>query len=73
MPASLPQVPGIQIIRVLEKRGYYHARTKGSHAMMRGGSGTGITVPLHNPVAPGTLRSILRAAGMTAEEFIALL
>jgi predicted RNA binding protein YcfA (HicA-like mRNA interferase family) len=73
MPASLPQVSGLQIIKVLEKNGYRHVRTKGSHAMMRGGSGTGITVPLHNPVAPGTLRNILRAAGLTVDEFVAAL
>lgn len=72
MPA-LPQVSGREVIKALEKHGYRAVRTKGSHVMMRGGSGTGTTVPLHNPVAPGTLRSILRAAGLTVDEFITLL
>jgi len=60
------------VIKVLEKRGYHQARTKGSHVMMRGG-GMGVTVPLHNPVAPGTLRAILRDADLTVEEFVARL
>jgi predicted RNA binding protein YcfA (HicA-like mRNA interferase family) len=73
MPVSLPQVSGREVIKVLQKQGYHQARTKGSHVMMRGGSGAGVTVPLHNPVAPGTLRAIIAAAGLTVDEFVALL
>ena len=32
-----------------------------------------VTVPDHRPVKPGLLRKILRDAGLTTEEFIALL
>jgi hypothetical protein len=32
-----------------------------------------LSIPLHRELAPGTLRSLVRASGMTVEEFIALL
>ena len=34
-----------------------------------------LTIPVHGnePIAPGTLRSLIRAAGVTIEEFTALL
>lgn len=73
MPVALPQVSGRQVVKVLEAVGYHVARTKGSHIMMRGGSGTDVTVSDHRTIAPGTLRAILRDAGLTVKEFVALL
>lgn len=32
-----------------------------------------VVVPMHDPVRGGTLRSIIRDAGLTVEEFVALL
>jgi len=32
-----------------------------------------VVVPMHDPVRRGTLRSIIRDAGLTVEEFVALL
>jgi hypothetical protein len=34
---------------------------------------TGVTIPQANPVSRGTLRAIIRQAGLTVEEFVALL
>ena len=73
MPVSLPQVSGREVVKVLEEIGYRVVRTKGSHIMMRGGSGTGVTVPDHRTALPGTLRAILRAVGLTVDEFVAQL
>ena len=69
----LPQVNGSQVVRALAKIGYYVARQKGSHISLRGGPGAALTIPNHNPLAVGTLRSIIRDAGLTVDEFLALL
>jgi hypothetical protein len=40
--------------------------------LVKDGSWASLSVPDHREVAPGTLRSLIRASGMTVEEFIAL-
>jgi len=69
----LPQVSGQQVVRALAKIGYLVVRQKGSHMILRGGAGVGITVPNHTTIAPGTLRAIIRAAGLSVQDFIDLL
>jgi len=48
---------------------------RGSHIVMRQAElpHRRLTVPDHNPLAKGTLRAIIRQAGLTVEEFAALL
>ena len=58
-----------EIIRKLEQDGWHHVRTTGSHLHYRHPSKPGVvTVPgggkLNKEVAPGTLRSILKQAGI---------
>jgi predicted RNA binding protein YcfA (HicA-like mRNA interferase family) len=69
---KLPHLSGAEIIRALERLGFVRARQKGSHVVMKRGS-VGCVVPLHREVKIGTLSGILRQAGITAEEFIAVL
>jgi predicted RNA binding protein YcfA (HicA-like mRNA interferase family) len=51
--------------------GYEKDRQKGSHIVMRQLSSPHrrIVVPDHKEVAKGTLRAIIRHAGLTVEEF----
>ena len=57
-----------QIIKVLEKTGFKFIRQKGSHKLYRKGSNR-VTIPYHNrDLKPGTLKSILKQAGITKEE-----
>jgi hypothetical protein len=42
---------------------------RGSHAKLRGSEGRTVIVPNHREVARGTMRSILRPADLTVEEF----
>ncbi|MFZ4695171.1 MAG: type II toxin-antitoxin system HicA family toxin [Verrucomicrobiia bacterium] len=54
--------------------GFFFARQKGSHAILRKetAEGTrGCVVPMHREINRGTLRGVLEQAGVTAEEFIA--
>ena len=66
---KLPRdVSGAQAVRALQRLGFAVVRQRGSHVRMAKGS-LGVTVPAHGSIAPGTLQSILRQAGITAEAF----
>jgi predicted RNA binding protein YcfA (HicA-like mRNA interferase family) len=74
--ARLPAVNGKQVIKALEARGWYVKRIRGSHHVMRHPTiPDAIVVPVHGnrPVKGGKLGSILRVAGLSREEFAALL
>ena len=43
---------------------------KGSHVHLRHPDRPPLTIPLHREVARGTLRAIIRDAGLTVEEFL---
>ena len=49
-------------------------RQHGSHVILiKAGNPASLSVPQHRELAPGTLRSLIRASGMTVEEFVSLL
>jgi predicted RNA binding protein YcfA (HicA-like mRNA interferase family) len=69
----LPRVSGAEAIRALERLGFSQIRQRGSHVVLKRTGAeriTGCVVPLHVELATGTLRGILKQAGVTAEEFI---
>lgn len=71
----LPQVSGREVIAALEKTGYERDRQKGSHIVLRQISypNRRLVVPDHKEIAKGTLRAIIKQAGLTVEEFNRLL
>jgi predicted RNA binding protein YcfA (HicA-like mRNA interferase family) len=72
--SKLPVVNARECIRALQKAGFVIDRQSGSHiTLIRESPPVRVTVPNHKPIARGTLRNILRDAGITVEEFIALL
>ena len=67
---KLPVVSGSQAVRAFERAGWRVDRQRGSHAvMLKTGHIASPSIPQHRELAPGTLRSLIRAAGMTVEEF----
>ncbi|MBI2780113.1 MAG: type II toxin-antitoxin system HicA family toxin [Gammaproteobacteria bacterium] len=72
MPPSLPHISGADAIRALQKLGFVIARQKGSHVVLRRGS-TGCVVPNHREIKIGTLSSVLKQAGISADEFMSAL
>lgn len=71
---ELPRVSGRQAVRALERAGWEVARQRGSHAILtRPGSIYTLSVPLHRKLGPGLLRSLLRKADLSVEEFRDLL
>lgn len=73
--SALPVVSGRDVVKVLAKVGFVFDRQKGSHMILRQETSPfrRLTVPDHNEVAKGTLRSIIRQAGLTVDEFVDLL
>ncbi|MCC6601946.1 MAG: type II toxin-antitoxin system HicA family toxin [Anaerolineae bacterium] len=67
---KLPLVKPRQVITVLEKAGFVQVRQRGSHLRLKRGN-LSVTVPIHPGDLPqAVLRSILRQAHMTPEEFL---
>jgi predicted RNA binding protein YcfA (HicA-like mRNA interferase family) len=73
--SRLPQLSGREVGAALQSIGYEFDRQRGSHMIFRESSSPyrRLTVPDHKEVAKGTLRAIIRQAGLTVEEFIGLL
>ncbi len=73
--SELPQISGREVVAALLKIGYAKDRQKGSHIVLRQKAypHRRIVVPDHREIAKGTLRKIIRQAGLTVEEFKELL
>jgi predicted RNA binding protein YcfA (HicA-like mRNA interferase family) len=70
----LPKIPGVNhlaAVRALEKAGFRVIR-QGKHIVMSNGQRI-LTIPRHNPVNAITMGGIARDAGLTVDEFRALL
>jgi len=73
MPA-LPVLSGRKVVRAFEKLGWQVARQRGSHIIMvKEDQNVTLSIPNHKEVAKGTLRSLIRAAGITIDEFTRLM
>lgn len=72
---KLPVVSGKEVVKALSKIGFKHMRTRGSHAILNKETDKGkitIPVPLHKELAKGTLKSIIKQAGLSLEDFLEL-
>jgi predicted RNA binding protein YcfA (HicA-like mRNA interferase family) len=74
---KLPAVDGRRVVRALTRAGFTTDRIVGSHHVMifPGHPARTVTVPVHSSrdFKPSTLRSIIKQAGFSLEEFKALL
>ena len=73
---ALPVLSGRKAIKALMKAGFNVEGRKGSHVRLKkrvDGRVLVVVVPDHSELAKGTLRSILRQASLTREEFLKLL
>ena len=72
---KLPRITAGDIIKIMEKKGFYCARQSGSHKIYKNEKGRRVTVPFHSGkiLHPKVLKSILRDAEITADELRALL
>ncbi len=76
MTQRLPAVKPREVLRALERAGFVVARIKGSHhILVHKDDPTRITnVPVHGSrdLPRGTLRDIIKQAGLTVDEFVDL-
>jgi len=73
---KLPVVSGHEVIKALTKAGFEVVGRRGSHVRLKKKTPNKtyiVIVPLHPEIKMGTLKSILRQAGLTREEFIELI
>jgi len=75
MSAAFPAVPGIKVVKALERAGFEVTRISGSHHVMRHPDGRTVPVPVHpgRDMPRATLRNILAIIGMEADELRKLL
>ena len=72
----LPRASGKRVVVALQRAGFEVTHVRGSHHYLRkSGVARIVPVPVHGnrDLPAGTLRSILRLAGLTAEELNGLL
>ncbi len=67
---ELPVVSGQEARRAFERLGWTFRRQTGSHMILtKAGSIASLSIPDHRELAPGTLRKLIRSAGVSVEQF----
>lgn len=71
---KLANISGKEAVKAFQKLGWEIRGQVGSHLVMTKPSVRhNLTIPQHPEVAPGTLRGLIRTAGITVDEFLDLL
>jgi len=71
---KLPVISGKECIEVLGEAGFYIKRRESSHVILRRDDPFAqVVVPDHKEIDRGTLRAIIRQAGLSVAEFVKLL
>ncbi|MBD2277729.1 MAG: type II toxin-antitoxin system HicA family toxin [Dolichospermum sp. DEX189] len=66
----LSNISGKQTVKIFEKFGYAVNHQTGSHIILWHESKPILSVPNHKELAPGLLRSLIKQAGITVDEFL---
>jgi len=75
MSQELPALKPVEVVKALERAGFVVKRQTGSHVIMyKAELRRPISIPQHPRDLPkGTVRAIIRQAGLTLEEFLQLI
>lgn len=72
--SRIPRISGRECVKALQKAGFYFKRQEGSHMILRRDEPFAqVVVPDHKERGTGLLRTIIRQAGLSVEEFLELL
>ena len=72
--SRLPRTSGRDCVKALGKVGFFLKRQHGSHLILRRDDPFAqVVVPNHRELDRGTLRAIIRQAGLSVNEFVRLL
>ena len=66
----LSNISGRKAVKIFDKFGYVLDHQTGSHMILWHESKPTLSVPNHRELAPGLLRSLVRQAGITVDEFL---
>ena len=70
--AVVPLLSGRDVVNTFGAFGWQVSRQSGSHIILvKEGHPATLSIPNHKQVARGTLRSLIRGAGLTVGEFVA--
>ena len=67
--STVPVLSGQEVAQAFVRLGWVVARERSHIVLVREGHPATLSVPNHREVARGTLRSLIRKAGATVEEF----
>jgi len=71
---KLPAISGVEMVKILEHKGYMQVRTKGSHVRLYPPDflpqAKKVTVPLHKELKQGTLSAIMKDTGLSANDLL---
>jgi predicted RNA binding protein YcfA (HicA-like mRNA interferase family) len=71
---ELGNISGKEAVKAFERAGWYVRGQVGSHVMMtKDGVRMNLSIPQHKELSVGTLRKLIRLAGLSTEEFLELL
>jgi predicted RNA binding protein YcfA (HicA-like mRNA interferase family) len=71
---KLANISGKEAVKAFERAGWILVGQVGSHCVMtKQGERANLSVPQHKELSIGLLRALIRAAGMTVDEFLNLL
>lgn len=70
---KLPRISGFNVVKALSRIGYALKHQTGSHLILSHEIRKSVSVPNHRELDRGTLRSIIKDAGLTVEEFMGLI
>jgi predicted RNA binding protein YcfA (HicA-like mRNA interferase family) len=63
---KIPRISGLELVKILSKKGFYVKHRVGSHVIMRRDRPFAQTsVPQHSELDRGTLRAIMTQTGLT--------
>ena len=71
---KLSNIAGKEAAKAFQKAGWQLAGQVGSHLVLtKPGVRVNLSIPQHKELSVGTLRALIRNAGMTVDEFLELL
>ena len=70
---KLTNVSGKEAVKAFLKFGYAHVHTSGDHAILQKAGGPSLSIPLHREVAQFLLKSQVKKAGISIDDFIKVL
>ena len=74
--SKLPRIPSLLVIRALKRARFYEYHRSGSHIQLRhlDNPNLRVTILFHRKdLSPKTLKSIIKQAGITVEDFFNLI